>query len=109
MTGIKEGQHNKNLNKRNNNYEDKVNEDDNEFPGLRLCVGVLGCHYGAGPIRYRAIGTGPAGLQCGHAKGLVSVEPGTGTQTSVGTWYRKPLWKASASTEMVQRSMNSAL
>ncbi len=28
-----------------------------------------------------------------------------GYQTSVGTWYRKPLWKATGSTEMVRRSM----
>ena len=63
------------LKQKKNNYEDKVNEDHNEFPGLRLCVGVLGCHYGAGHIRYRAGGRRRgASLQRGHAKGLVSVD-----------------------------------
>jgi len=42
---------------RKNNYEDKVNEDDNELLGLRLCVGVLGCCNGAGHVRYRAGGS----------------------------------------------------
>ena len=58
---------------RNNNYEDKANEDDNEFPGLRLCVGVFGCYYGAGHIRYGARGSRQA-LQRGHAKGFISVD-----------------------------------
>ena len=39
------------------------------FPGLRLCVGVLGCHYGAGHIRYRAGGSRQA-LQRGMLRGL---------------------------------------
>ena len=51
----------------------KLNEDDNELPGVRLCVGVLGCCNGAGHIRYRAGGSRQA-LQRGHAKGLVSVD-----------------------------------
>ena len=50
-------------------------------------------------------GSRRASLQRGHAKGLVSVDLGRGTQTSVGTWYRKPLWKATGSTEMARRSM----
>src|SRR5437762_10926526 len=63
------------LKQKKNNYEDKVNEDHNEFPGLRLCVGVLGCHYGAGHVRYRAGGSRRrASLQRGYAKGLVSVD-----------------------------------
>src|SRR5438874_12876457 len=63
------------LKQKKNNYEDKVNEDHNEFPGLRLCVSVLGCHYGAGHIRYRAGGSRRrASLQRGHAKGLVSLD-----------------------------------
>ena len=34
---------------------------------------MLGCHYGAGHIRYRAGGSRQA-LQRGHAKGLISVD-----------------------------------
>src|SRR6266850_150362 len=87
--------------KRKNNNEDKVNEDHNEFAGLCLCVGVLGCHYGAGHVRYRAGGSRRASLQRGHAKGPVSVElgrvrklrwePGTeshyGRKTLQRRWY----------------------
>src|SRR5438477_9923470 len=62
------------LKQKKNNYEDEVNEDHNEFPGLRLCVGVLGCHYCAGHIRYRAGGSRRTNLQRAHAKGLVSVD-----------------------------------
>ena len=66
------------------------------------CALVLpGCRDGAGPIRYRAGGTRPAGLQRGHAEGLVFVElgrvrklrwePGTesryGRQTVQRRWY----------------------
>jgi hypothetical protein len=62
------------LNRKNNNYEDKVNENDNEFPGLRLCGAVLGCCNGAEHTRYSAGSSQRAGLQCGHAKGLVPVD-----------------------------------
>src|SRR5436190_23750834 len=71
--------------RKKNNHEDKVNEDHNELPGVRLCVGVLGCHYGAGRVRYRAGGSRRASLQRGHAKGLVSVELGR-----VGKLRRQP-------------------
>jgi hypothetical protein len=42
---------------RKNNYEDKVNENDNELSGLHLCVGLPGRHYGARHIHYRAGGS----------------------------------------------------
>ena len=45
-------------------------------------------------------------LQRGHAKGLVSVDLRRVHTTWVGAWYRKPLCKASVSTEMVQRSIH---
>ena len=50
-----------------------------------------------------------AKLQRGHAKGLVSVDLRRVRKASVGTWYRKPLCKAYGSTEMVRRSIPSAL
>ena len=40
------------------------------FPGLRLCVGVLGCYYGAGHVRYRAGGSRRAGCSVGMLRGL---------------------------------------
>ena len=47
----------------------KVNEDDNELPGRRLCVGLLGCHYGAGHICYRACGSRRAVASAGMLRG----------------------------------------
>ena len=63
-----------NLTERNNNYEDKVNEDHNELPGVGLCIGVLGCCTGAGHVRYCGRGSRRTGLQRGHAEGPVSGE-----------------------------------
>src|SRR5260370_38014207 len=83
--------------KRKNNNEDKVNEDHNEFPGLRLCVGVLGCHYGTAHVRYRAGGSRRASLQSGHAQGLVSVELGR-----VRTLRREPGTASHYGSEAIQ-------
>src|SRR5258707_8554 len=80
--------------KRKNNNEDKVNEDHNEFPGLRLCVGVLGCRYGAGHVRYRAGGSRRASLQRGHAKRPVSVQLGHGAFHP----RQAPLWRLATDT-----------
>src|SRR5437763_7667609 len=71
MMGSRERPKRENLSKKKNNYEDKVNEDHNELPGVRLCVGLPGRGNRAGHIRPRAGGSRRASLQCGHAKGLV--------------------------------------
>ena len=55
MIEVKKGQTMK-LNQKETNYEDKVDEDHNEFPGLHLCVGMPSCHYGAGHVHYCAGG-----------------------------------------------------
>src|SRR6266576_5388331 len=73
LRGLKEGQQQQNLNRKNNNYEDKVNESDNELPGLRLRVAVFGCCNGAEYTGYLAGGSRPS-LQRGHAKGLVPMD-----------------------------------
>ena len=74
------------------------------------CALVLpGCRNGAGHVRCRA-GDSRFARACSVRRCRACIcGPSTGTKTSVGTSYRKPLCKASGSTEMVRRSIHSAL
>src|SRR5205085_11880893 len=58
---------------RNISCEDKVSEDDNGLPVLRLCVGMPARCNDAEHRRYRACGTRRA-LRCGAAPGVIYLD-----------------------------------